>query len=189
CSIPLVIAAGKLDAWNDLLGLDLEKFDMLERLPGKLSALWKKNTVMDVSFAVRELMLKYVPELVNIAEGFFENVIFVPFSSFGCIASASSSGQLGVVPEKVQPVWAEEPFFALLAENGLIDTAPLPAATDSLDVSIVDNYLLFDHPADGYPVRLPANYSGAVLTIAGKTCQMPQIIGESNSKSGSDLWI
>ncbi len=196
CSIPLVIAAGKLDAWYDLLGLELGKYEMLDRLPGKLSALWRKNTVMDVSFAVRELMLKYVPELVSIAEGFFENVTFVPFSSFGCLASSASSGQLGVIPEKVNPVWAAEPFFTLLAENNLIDTAPLPAATDSMDIKIVDNFLVFDHPADGHPVRLPANYAGAVITIAGKTYQMPQTLtckSESvfsgNSKSGSDLWI
>ena len=140
-------------------------------------------------------MLKYVPELVSIAEGFFNNVIFVPFSSFGCLASSASSGQLGVIPEKVKPVWAEEPFFVLLAENNLIDTAPLPAASDSLDIKIIDNYLVFDHPADGHPVRLPSNYSGTVITVNGKSYQMPQIVssetqsiftGEKNSDS--DLW-
>ncbi|MBE6403723.1 MAG: hypothetical protein E7039_08395 [Lentisphaerae bacterium] len=195
CNIPLVIAAGKFDAWKDLLDLPLEKYEMLERLPGKLSALWCKNTVMDVSFAMREIMLEYVPELVNTAEGFFENVIFVPFSSFGCLASSSDSGQLGVVPEKVKPVWAEQPFFALLAENDLIDIAPTPGANESIEVKIIDNFILFDHPADGHQVRLPANYAGTVITINGKSYQMPQMV-ENNAKdffngekkSDNDLW-
>ncbi len=113
CNIPLVIAPGKLDAWQNILGIKLENMEMLERQPNRLSALWKKHVVMDVSFTVREIMLKYVPELVNTAEGFFENVIFVPFSSFGCLASSSSSGQLGVIPEKVNPIWAAEPFLSL----------------------------------------------------------------------------
>lgn len=195
CGIPLVIAAGKFDAWKDLLDLPLEKYEMLERLPGKLSALWRKNTVMDVSFALRELMLKYTPELVHTAEGFFDNVIFVPFSSFGCLASSSNSGQIGVVPENVKPVWAEEPFFALLAENDLIDIAPQPSATDSLDIKIVDNFMLFDHPVDGHPVRLPANYSGAVITIGGRSYQLPQVVSSSTESifkqekdPDNDLW-
>ena len=195
CDIPLVIAAGKLDAWLDLLGLPLEKYNMLERIPGKLSAMWQKNTILDVSFTLRELLLQYVPELVNIAEGFFEKVFFVPFSSFGCLASSSNSGQLGVIPERVNPIWAEEPFFTLLAENNLIDIAPTPAATDSLDVKIVEDYLMFDHPVDGHLVRLPANYSGAVITINGKTYQLPMVVrhrsssifdGEKNTDN--DLW-
>ena len=196
CEIPLVIAAGKLDAWYDLLGLPLEKYNLLERIPGKLSAMWQKNTIMDVSFAMRELLLQYVPELVNIAEGFFEKVFFVPFSSFGCLASSSSSGQLGVIPEKVSPIWAEEPFFTLLAENELIDVAPTPPATDSLDVKVVEDYLMFDHPVDGHMVRLPANYSGSVITINGKTYQMPQVLHHSTGSifdekknSDNDLWV
>ena len=105
----------------------------------------------------------------------FENVIFVPFSSFGCLASSSSSGQLGVIPEKVNPIWAAEPFLTLLAENGIIDTTAQPAATDSLDIKVIDNYILFEHPLDKHQVRLPGNYAGAVLTICGKTYQMPPV--------------
>ena len=195
CNIPLVIAVGKFDAWKDLLELPLEEYEMFERLPGKLSALWRKNTVMNVSFAMREILLKYVPEMVYTAEGFFENVIFVPFSSFGCLASSSNSGQLGVVPENIKPIWAAEPFLALMAENDLIDIAPQPGASDSIDIKIVDKFMLFDHPEDGHLVRLPANYSGAVITINGKSYQMPQmIISEDESifgkakKSDNDFW-
>ena len=122
-------------------------------------------------------------------------MIFVPFSSFGCLASSSNSGQIGVVPENVKPVWAEEPFFALLAENDLIDIAPQPSATDSLDIKIVDNFMLFDHPVDGHPMRLPANYSGAVITIGGRSYQLPQVVSSSTESifkqekdPDNDLW-
>ena len=173
CNIPLVIAAGKFDAWKDLLDQPLEKYEMLERLPGKLSALWCKNTVMDVSFAMRELLLKHCPALVNTAEGFFEKVIFVPFSNFGCLASQNEFGNVGVLPSQINPIWTQETFMALMAEYDVITLAPRPAPTAKLPVQIMQEFIVFKHPVDGHLVRLPYSYSGAVLTIGGETYAMP----------------
>ena len=196
CSIPLVIATGKFDAWKNVFPRELEKIDMLERQPGRLAASWQRNNIMDVSFELREMLLNIIPELVNTAEGFFENVVFVPFSSFGCLSSRSDSGQLGVIPEQVKPLWAAEPFLWLLNENNIIDSADRPKADETLAVQEIDEFLIFDHPADKHQVRLPANYAGAVLTVNGKKYQLPEFTGSklnkdifsSTDKSESDLW-
>ena len=196
CSIPLVIATGKFDAWKNVFPRELEKIEMLERQPGRLAASWQRNNIMDVSFELREMLLNIIPELVNTAEGFFENVVFVPFSSFGCLSSRSDSGQLGVIPEQVKPLWAAEPFLWLLNENNIIDSADRPKADETLAVQEIDEFLIFDHPADKHQVRLPANYAGAVLTVNGKKYQLPEFTGSklnkdifsSTDKSESDLW-
>ena len=198
CSIPLVVAVGKFDAWKDIFPREMEKIEMLERVPGKLSALWRRNNIMDVSFELREMLLKIMPELVNTAEGFFENVVFVPFSSFGCLSTQSGSGQLGVIPEQVKPLWAAEPFLWLLNENGIIESAALPEADAELEVQQIEDFMVFDHPADKHQVRLPANYSNAVLSINGMKYKLPRFSGSSsigndlfdtgNDKSGSDIW-
>ena len=139
-----------------------------------------------------------MPELVNTAEGFFENVVFVPFSSFGCLSTQSGSGQLGVIPEQVKPLWAAEPFLWLLNENGIIESASQPEADAELEVQQIEDFMVFDHPADKHQVRLPANYSNAVLSINGMKYKLPRFSGSSsigndlfdtgNDKSGSDIW-
>ena len=197
CAIPLVIAVGKYDAWQQAFPRHLASLPTMDRQPGKLAADWCRNTILDVSFELRELLMKYAPSLISTAEGFFETVYLIPFSSFGCPASTAVSGQLGVVPGKVKPVWAAEPFLALLAENDMIDTAPVPVAENPLQADTIGEFIIFNHPQDGHCVRLPKNYSGAVLTIAGKTYQLPthrdyivkKSANKKDSKSGnSDLW-
>ncbi len=186
CSIPLVIAAGKYDAWQHLFPRRLFP-DMISRIPGKLSGAWQKNHVMDISFSLRELLLEYVPELVNTAEGFFEKVIFVPCSSFGCISSVAQSGQLGVIPEKLNPQWVEQPFLTLLHEYALIEAAENQESAPILDAETVDGFLLFQKPGNSHITRLPGNYAGSVIEIANKRYKLPDAINKE-SAFPDDLW-
>ena len=173
CSVPLVIGVCKYDAWKELFEHDLSTLSTLETVENSLTMAWNRNMIMDVSFAMRELLLKHCPSLVNTAEGFFEKVIFVPFSNFGCLASQNEFGNVGVLPSQINPIWTQETFMALMAEYDVITLAPRPAPTAKLPVQIMQEFIVFKHPVDGHLVRLPYSYSGAVLTIGGETYAMP----------------
>ena len=140
------------------------------------------NTVMDVSFAMRDLMQDSAPALVAQAEAFFEKVIFVPVSSFGCPACKNSDGAIGIIPSKLNPVLVDLPVNLLLAEKGLIPTKN-PAKSgmiSNLVCKVIDNHIVFKHPVNGKRVCLPANYADVELEINGIHYQLPHI---SNSKN------
>ncbi len=181
CSIPLVVAVGKYDAWSSELPRNLAQLNPCDESGGTLNARWRRSLVMDVSFALRELVLQYAPALVHAAEGFFDTVTFIPFSSFGCFSRPGASGQLGVIPAQIAPVWVEEPFLALLAAAGVIEIAPEPSPgiVSPLPVQLVDGFLLFNHPRDGHRVRLPLNYAGVRLHINGQSYGMPSLPGRA----------
>ena len=173
CSVPLVIGVCKYDAWKDLFPHDLAKLSTLESVEGSLTVQWNVNMIMDVSFATRELLMKHCPALVNTAEGFFEKVIFVPFSNFGCLASQNEDGNVGVIPSQLNPIWTHETFLALMAEYDVITRSPRPQPTAEMSIQIMQDFIVFKHPVEGHLVRLPWSYSDAVLTIGGYTYAMP----------------
>ena len=164
----------KYDTWRDNFdrtpaGLPLSRPD-----PGSAGENWAidLDKVLDVSFALREMLLKYVPGLVNAAESFFESVTFVPVSNFGTLAEQNAEGVIGIVPEKLKPVWVEVPFLTLLAQNnGLIRTR---TGSDGARLgTLVNGQVGFAHPVTGRPVRLPGNYAGAGLRIGGTLYRLP----------------
>ena len=144
--------------------------------------------MMDISLKMRDLLLQYAPGLISSAEAFFEKVYIVPFSSFGCSASTSATGQLGVIPNQVKPVWAANPFMALLAENGLLDTAALPTAALPLTGQLTGTDIIFKHPVTQQTMRVPGCYAGAVLDIDGKLWQLPDNPLMKPVKKQDDLW-
>ncbi|MBE6367719.1 MAG: DUF4339 domain-containing protein [Lentisphaerae bacterium] len=198
CSIPLVVAVSKYDSWQDNLSRDLRDLPLIDHPQSSLSGKLIKNTIVDVSFELRELLMQYVPELVNSAEGFFEQVLFVPFSSLGCFSTPHESGQLGVIPEQLSPIWVTAPFLSLLAENDWLETTSAAPAGLSLASQIIDDYILFTHPVSGKNIRLPWNYSQAVLTINGtryslplhpKAMNRPGKCSFANNSSSDDMWV
>lgn len=192
CPIPLVIAVGKYDAWKNVFEKNIAALDPIEEKFDDLSARWNRNMVMDVSFALRELMLRYAPGLVHTAEAFFEEVTFVPFSSFGCLSKRSESGQPGVIPSEINPTWVEQPLLMLLGSTGLIEEAPPPEAPagSRFPVRVLENFMVFSHPRDRHKVRLPAHYGHTVLTIDGKPFALPAVSGTAGGGEGQrdDLW-
>ena len=184
CSIPLVIAVGKYDAWKNIFSRDINAIPLWQYRPGKLQSEWNQPMVMDISYNLRTLIMEFAPELINTAEGFFEQVILVPFSSFGCLSSVSGSGQIGVVPGDIKPVWAETPFLSLLAAKGLVNTAADRGDHPILQASFAGDFIIFEHPQKHTPVRLPRYYANAVITIDDQAYKLPSC-ADNNS---DDLW-
>ncbi|MBE6368258.1 MAG: hypothetical protein E7052_10195 [Lentisphaerae bacterium] len=173
CTIPLVIGVGKYDTWRHLLSRDIADLDTISYNDTDFSAVWNRNTVMDVSFELRNLMLQYAPSLVNTAEGFFEKVYFVPFSNFGCLATLDSTGQAGVIPNQIKPLWPEQLFLTLMAENGKLPVSTTAGAANQMPTRIIDDFIVFTHPGNNSVVRLPWFYSQSVITVDGQTWQLP----------------
>lgn len=188
CDTPLVLAVAKYDVWKNHFPLDLNTIDLFRATPGSSSGSWDKNRMLDISLMLREFLLKYAPGLLSAAEAFFEQVYIVPFSSFGCLAQTSTSGQLGVIPDQIKPVWAAEPFMALLADNGLIDTSSPRPGTVQLHGEFSGGDIIFTHPATRQTVRVPDFYAGAVITFDHQEYQLPVIYSRKSAVSKDDLW-
>lgn len=188
CDIPLVIAVGKYDVWRSIFPCDFAAQRPVRSAADTLEAALDRNRIMDTSFALRELLLGYVPELVQTAETFFNDVTFVPFSNFGRPAYPSeATGQFGIIPSEIAPIWVDVPMLHLLGQGKLLPTVTTPAPGAAELGTNVDNFVVFAHPADRHRVRLPGNYQGAVLTIGGKTFRLPANTAPAATPAG-DLW-
>ncbi len=188
CNIPLVIAVGKYDAWKNHFSCQLGEIDLMKRSNDSITGKWDKNKMLDVSLKMRDLLLQYAPGLISSAEAFFEQVYIVPFSSFGCSASTSAVGQLGVIPNMVKPIWAANPFMALLAENGLVNTAAEPQGAFPVNGQLTGTDVIFKHPATQQTMRVPGCYAGAVLDIDGRLWKLPENPLLKQTPETDDLW-
>lgn len=187
CQIPLIVAVGKYDTWKEMLPKDLENLKLFRENQDDLTTELDWSVVLDVSFALRELILNVAPALVAQAEAFFEKVIFVPVSSFGCLASKSESGNIGIIPANLNPIWVDVPIRLLLAENGLLPSfrsaCEADVTAEELGCRILDNHIVFKHPVTGVRVSLPALYEKTVLEIAGKKYQLPSMLSSKSVRT------
>ncbi|MBR7103693.1 MAG: hypothetical protein IKC65_02010 [Lentisphaeria bacterium] len=173
CSIPLTIAVGKYDTWQDKFSKEVSSISYVTTGEDGENILNMDN-ILDVSFALRELMLKYAPGLVNAAESFFEKVCFVPVSNFGTIAEQNENGVIGIVPEKITSVWVEVPLLLMLSNNDQLPAGHAGEQGEPLG-TVFKNSIVFEHPESGRRTKLPRNYSGALLKIGGKSYRLPEI--------------
>jgi hypothetical protein len=112
---PLVVIVTKYDAWRSLvpnLHLDLNQ---IVRRAGKTISALDSRVLRTVSDTVRQLLNHHARELVTAAEGFAEEVVYIPVSALGRGPEIiDSSGMLGIRPRHIRPTWSEVPLlFAL----------------------------------------------------------------------------
>jgi len=129
---PVVVAMTKLDAWRSLLDESFERRaaafgDVLLQRPGRggesTETVLNHRRIIQVSLDLREMMLRYAPEFVNAAEGFAEDVTYIPVSALGHSPTQEArTGRFGVRPGSIAPQWAELPLLYLLSltSGGLI---------------------------------------------------------------------
>lgn len=176
CKIPLVIAVGKYDLWKENCPIDVSKIPYITKQKGCSNEdenVLATETIARVSYAIRDIMLKYMSEFINTAESFFETVYFVPVSNFGTIAEQNADGAIGVVPSKIKPVWVDVPALLLLALDGEIPMEKRAVSTADKLGTISKNMIVFTHPADGRIIHLPLCYAGLEIEINGKKYKLP----------------
>lgn len=176
CKIPLVIAVGKYDIWKDNFPKDIANtpYVIARHDPhGADEYILAMDNILQVSYALREMMLNSVPGLVSAAESFFEEVYFVPVSNFGTFAEQKADGAIGVVPAKISPIWVDVPMLLLLSRNEQLPVKQLTAANAERLGSIVKEKIVFTHPENGKIIRLPLCYAGVEIEIGGRKYVLP----------------
>jgi hypothetical protein len=112
---PLIVVVTKYDAWSPLFGgakMDIDS--IIRTIPPDFAAL-NLNAVQRVSDRVRGLLLKYAREVVMAAEGFAEEVVYIPVSALGRSPEVNATtGALGIRPCDIRPVWTEVPMLIAL---------------------------------------------------------------------------
>lgn len=133
---PLVVVVTKYDAWSNLLPLD-----ELQRSPWITSknqgiAAADLSVVDRVSARLRTLLLEHMPEVVSAAEGFAQNVVYVPVSATGCSPEVDpETGMLGLRPKDIRPQWVEVPIVYAMSRwlSGLIPHLRVRAPSDGTE--------------------------------------------------------
>jgi hypothetical protein len=108
---PLIVVVTKFDAWSALLnGRALANPWGPTRFPN-LCAM-DLERIDATSRDVRAMLTRLSPELVAAAEGFAEQVVYIPVSSMGRAPTVDAdTGLLGIRPRDIQPIWVEVPFL------------------------------------------------------------------------------
>ena len=77
---------------------------------------------------LRDILLKYAPELVSAAEGFSRDVIYIPVSALGCSPEVDENGALGIRPRDIEPMWSDVPMLYALHRSvrGLVPSSRGP---------------------------------------------------------------
>lgn len=126
-SRPLVVVVTKYDAWSSLArGAALQPGWAMRRVGD--SSTWGLDIerIRSVSDKIRAMLIQYAGEIVATAEGFANDVIYIPVSALGRGPEIDAkSGLLTIRPRDVAPMWAEVPMLYALhrAVPGLVSPA------------------------------------------------------------------
>jgi hypothetical protein len=131
---PLVVIVTKYDSWSSLVGAPRLDPPWVPTQSG-ICAL-QLSLIEKTSNKIRDLLWEHTPEVVSAAEGFAEEVIYIPVSATGCGPEVdAASGAFGFRPRNINPMWAEVPSLYIMAKwmQGIIPVsltnAVAPSAT------------------------------------------------------------
>ena len=114
-SRPLVIVVTKFDAWSALLKDEKLGDPWVPTGHPNLNAL-NVEQIDAVSARVKAVLARLTPELVAAAEGFAEQVIYIPVSALGRSPEVDAkTGLLGIRPRDLRPLWTEVPLLYAMA--------------------------------------------------------------------------
>jgi hypothetical protein len=121
---PLIVVLTKCDEWAHLLDVTINA-EPWARYQGQMHALLN-DSVRQRSDAIRRLMLKFRPEIVQAAEDFAKEVVFVAVSALGPeLESLPYSATLGIRPSRIRPIGVAVPILHGLSRvlPGLVPSA------------------------------------------------------------------
>lgn len=112
---PLIVILTKYDLWYDLLEIE-DNTEPWKQVPSRGSDEVQRYAldlprIEAKSDRTRNLLLQHSPEIVNSAESFSEEVIYVPVSSLGWGTAVNPEGNLSIRPVDVLPFWVTVPML------------------------------------------------------------------------------
>jgi hypothetical protein len=123
---PLIVVVTKYDAWFALTkGKQLQSEWVVRQHDGRVATL-DVDKLRSLSATVRELLVRYAGEVVSAAEGFSNDVIYIPVSALGRGPEVDPvSKKLAIRPRDIAPMWAEVPMLYALHRSvpGLVTSA------------------------------------------------------------------
>ena len=126
---PLIVILTKFDVWWNLLGGDPcpDPWQMARSASNAEDTFhaFDVNAVARQSQLARQVLLQTSPEIVTAAEGFAEDVTYVPVTAVGWNVSVDAkSGLPAIKPSEAAPYWATVPFLYGISRAipGLIPT-------------------------------------------------------------------
>ena len=168
CAKPSVIIITKADVLTELMTDELR--ELTTRDPWVMDKSRRchaldLDVLLRVSFATRQLLQRYAPEMVATAEAMLSDVIYVPVSALGHSPSTTDKDTLVVQPCKVKPNWVDVPLAYLLHRLRFIagikrrdESHPLPTSYE-----LRRGKFLFAVPGSTEQVSLPVSYAGVSL--------------------------
>ena len=163
---PLVVVIPKYDAWRQSFDLHLSEQEFLSFDAENMRYNLDIRVITSVSYLLRKRLLEISPEVVAAAEGFGDQVYFVPVSALGRIPEFDESREMiGIKPDHLKPLWAEVPFLLQLYLHNLlggVETA-VKNAVEITNYKFVHDTILFSLPGLPRRQQLPRNYWGKTL--------------------------
>jgi hypothetical protein len=109
---PLVVVVTKSDAWANLVpGVDVFKEPWIRNAQTKVAVV-NAARVEEASYAVRQLLEKYCPEIVRVAED-FADPLYVPVTALGQQPKPDpATKEPAIRPVDIKPRWVTVPLMA-----------------------------------------------------------------------------
>ncbi|MDA0660774.1 MAG: hypothetical protein O3C60_18365 [Planctomycetota bacterium] len=116
---PLIVVVQKCDAWESLVGDTYDVLDNAWRLDSEGQALLDADLIKAVSLRLQKLLLVVAPAIVNEAQAFCKEVVFIPVTATGLspmLEGADTDGRPNLLfrPGSLKPRWCELPVLYAL---------------------------------------------------------------------------
>ncbi|MBR7106878.1 MAG: hypothetical protein IKC89_00545 [Lentisphaeria bacterium] len=175
---PLIVAVAKFDALEKKFNIPFKHDDFLCYDGETMEYSLDIQKITDISFQIRRKLLEIAPEFVSAAEGFSDNVYFVPVSAFGSAPQFISFDNdknrpmLGIVPNDMKPKWIEVPLLLQLYLHGLINGSikNLPSTTPVQNYKFTQDTIICTLPGTGVRCELPKVYWGMSVYCPESNC-------------------
>lgn len=121
---PMVIVVTKWDSWKNLLP-DLPNDAPYFDIAGQPLRTLNLDRIRHVSDRLESLLRTLCPEIVAAAQGFVQDLTFIPVSATGRGPERDpTTGSLGIRPRDIEPYWVEVPMLYAISQwaRGLIGT-------------------------------------------------------------------